>query len=321
MHHKSILTKSKLSRFVLLQKSIRNPYFQLAWEEGIALSMEEFGMDLGVRIWRNQRTLVLGISEKESQTIHPEVLADFRKFYDEIRSGARCNPRPQSPPRATALSPSEIPPQKRQPEVWIARRASGGGTVFQDVPGNLNFSLFVDISKRSELYPIQNSYDCLLGIVRSALARQNCHCETAGKSDISIHSSDGSLKKISGNAQFRKKKIIVQHGTLILDPELFRAVELYQLHPPEEPDYRRKRSHADFLTHVPSPISEEQFAWDLLGGLTSNHACVGGGQGDGVSTGFPAHSSIRPFLSASLRKARALEVSKYSTTDWIFRSG
>jgi len=240
-----------LGYFLFNQTSIRDPYTQIAWEEALALSMRKFGIKYGIRIWRNLPTLVLGIGEKENQTIENSYLHNFQiEFEARLRKELESNPCHKKFPNLKS--------------VWIARRASGGGTVFQNSTSNLNFSLFLDIADKPELYPVQNSYNFLLGIAVQALAKQGIISFSAGKSDLSIEMPDKTLRKISGNAQFRKKDIIVQHGTLILDESLFTEVERYQLHPPEEPEYRAKRTHRDFLAAIQSPLNDLQFGIDML---------------------------------------------------------
>lgn len=302
-----------MSSFFITQKNLRDPYFQLAWEEALALEMPNWGIQWGVRIWRNQKTIVLGISEKESLTIQKHAIDDFKKKFPIWKQG---------------MQNSENRHDRIRKDTFIARRASGGGTVFHDWPGNLNFSLFVDISKKPELYPIPKSYEVLLGIVRNALAKQGCIATTAGKSDISIYSQDGSLKKISGNAQFRKKHTIVQHGTLILDPLLFQKVESFQLHPPEEPNYRMKRSHREFLTHIKTQLDENRLALDI--GLELESIFLPDSDGhsnpdksignENPLSNFPdKNPGFFSFLKASIRRANQLRVQKYATQDWIFR--
>ncbi|MCC5814809.1 MAG: lipoate--protein ligase family protein [Leptospira sp.] len=287
------------SSFLICQDSLRDPYFQLAWEEALALSMQEFDMKLGVRIWKTFRTIVLGISEKEFETIEKNTLEEFNNFFPTYQI-------------SFINQKSKLNVKEKREQLLIARRASGGGTVFHDHPGNLNFSLFVDISNNSELYPIKKSYDVLLGIARDALAEQAIIATTAGKSDISVKMEDGVLKKISGNAQFRKKNVIVQHGTLILSPALFDQVEKIQLHPPEEPEYRNKRSHREFLTSIDKPLDEKKYASSMLMKLK---------QYLGVTEAKSNHTytETTSFIKQSLRKAKELKEGKYSDLKWILK--
>jgi lipoate-protein ligase A len=70
--------------------------------------------------------------------------------------------------------------------------------------------------------------------------------EFAGTSDLAW---DG--RKVSGNAQQRKARHVLHHGTLLYGFDL-PAVARY-LNPPErEPPYRAGRPHADFVTNLPT---------------------------------------------------------------------
>jgi lipoate-protein ligase A len=71
--------------------------------------------------------------------------------------------------------------------------------------------------------------------------------EVRGHTDLAI----GGLK-FSGNAQRRRKRFLLFHGTFLLDFDLG-AVEKYLRLPSKQPDYRRNRSHADFLTNLGVP--------------------------------------------------------------------
>lgn len=216
---------------------IRSPYSNLAIEEAIALNLTKHNMIGGIRLWKNPPTIVLGLSENPELTIVPKVISDFRSY---MTSG-KLNKYP-----------------KDNQNVLLARRASGGGTVFQNPTGNINYSIYVNLEKRKELFAVKDSYQILLGLVTSALDKQQVNAGSHGKSDITV-SEDGVLKKISGNAQFRKKNCIVQHGTLILEEALITNVSGLLLHPPEEPEYRKARKHRDFLTSLPSSFDTDAF--------------------------------------------------------------
>lgn len=92
--------------------------------------------------------------------------------------------------------------------VPLARRISGGGTVYHDA-GNLNYCVIVD---RRE-YREQQAYDLVL----RALGRFGIKAEKTGKSNLSL---DG--LKFSGNAFCFRKGRALHHGTLLLDTDLER---------------------------------------------------------------------------------------------------
>src|SRR5688500_9592021 len=62
-------------------------------------------------------------------------------------------------------------------------------------------------------------------------------------------------RKFSGNAQRRKRTHLLFHGTFLLDFDL-RLIERYLRPPLRQPDYRRDRSHLDFL--CPVKLSREE---------------------------------------------------------------
>jgi lipoate---protein ligase len=67
---------------------------------------------------------------------------------------------------------------------------------------------------------------------------------TNGISDLAIGN-----KKIAGTSMFRKKHLLVYQGSLLVDPNLDLIFSLLK-HPSKEPDYRRGRSHEEFLTSL-----------------------------------------------------------------------
>jgi lipoate-protein ligase A len=87
--------------------------------------------------------------------------------------------------------------------VPLARRISGGGTVYHDA-GNLNYSIIVDRAK----YRKDQAYEMVL----QALKTFGIDAEKSGKSNLSV---DG--RKFSGNAFCFRKGRVLHHGTLLLD--------------------------------------------------------------------------------------------------------
>ncbi len=259
-----------------------SPYFNLALEEAIAINLIEFGYSGAVRFWTNHNTIVLGISDSVSKNISPEKISTFNQEYPRLQNSR----------------------QFQENSIYITRRASGGGTVFHDEAFNLNYSLFASTKEKKELYPVKESYNQLLGLVTKSLAKQNILADSAGKSDIAIE-TNGVLKKISGNAQFRKRDCIVQHGTMILDLKIIESVLENLSHPPEEPEYRKNRKHSDFLTSLPKEFSVPKFKLDLLEIFQE-------------FIGNPVISSDRKFLRQVFRDAKRLMSEKYANIEFIF---
>jgi len=94
-------------------------------------------------------------------------------------------------------------------KIKVARRLSGGGTVFHD-PGNLNFTFMKKVEKIEEV-----NYKLFLAPVKAALEKLGLEIGSSKRDDLLI---DG--KKISGNAQHVFRKRVLHHGTLLFDSHL-----------------------------------------------------------------------------------------------------
>lgn len=132
--------------------------------------------------------------------------------------------------------------------VPIVRRASGGGTVLLG-PGCLCFSLVLRYDRAPRLNEIPASNRYTLGRVLNAL-KSIAPAAVEGSSDLAV---DG--VKFSGNAQQRKRRFFLHHGTLLCGADL-RLVSRY-LNPPErQPEYRRNRPHTEFVTNLAARAEE-----------------------------------------------------------------
>ena len=100
--------------------------------------------------------------------------------------------------------------------VWMARRQSGGGTVYQD-EGNLNFSFFGDIK-----YLSKNLH---LSLVKKALRPFGITLTQNQKFDL-ILCKKGCHFKVSGNAFKQTKGRFLHHGTLLINTNLKNLEEL-----------------------------------------------------------------------------------------------
>jgi lipoate-protein ligase A len=78
---------------------------------------------------------------------------------------------------------------------------------------------------------------------------QNAECkiQIEGCTDLALNGF-----KFSGNAQRRKKRFLLFHGTFLLNFDLAQ-IEKFLSQPARQPDYRRNRSHRDFLRNFAVP--------------------------------------------------------------------
>jgi len=128
--------------------------------------------------------------------------------------------------------------------ISIFRRCSGGGTVLQG-PGCLNYSLILPIQAAGHSRSISETNRFIMERHRAALARMRkepVHIE--GHTDLALGG-----RKFSGNAQRRKRRALIFHGTFLLHFNL-EQIETFLRPPSKHPEYRRSRPHTAFLTNL-----------------------------------------------------------------------
>lgn len=123
----------------------------------------------------------------------------------------------------------------------VLRRFSGGGTVLQG-PGCMNYTLVVSNAQAGN---IAAAYALVLQRHRWIAELLAMGVEVRGGSDLTVSS-----RKVSGNAQHRKRRFTLVHGTFLLQLDLALMEQVLPM-PSKEPAYREQRSHADFLMNLP----------------------------------------------------------------------
>jgi lipoate-protein ligase A len=121
--------------------------------------------------------------------------------------------------------------------VEVLKRCTGGGTVLQ-TGGVLNYSLVMPAPDHLNL---KAGFRQGADVVCAILAAFGIAGAPEGTSDVAVGD-----RKISGNAQARRWKAVLVHGTLLVDFD-FDLAEKVLCHPLREPEYRHGRGHRDFL--------------------------------------------------------------------------
>jgi lipoate---protein ligase len=176
----------------------------------------------------------------------------------------------------------------------ILRRSSGGGTVLQG-PGCINYSVVLPIESWPELASITGANRLIMEGVRDALAP-----ELSGKLEIKGHTDltlDG--LKFSGNAQRRKRRCLLFHGSILVDFDLeliSRTLKLPQI----QPDYRSNRAHGEFIRNL--GVSRERITAALQAAWTVKEE---------TDSELPGEIE---------KRMRDLVKSKYGNDDWNRRS-
>ena len=144
----------------------------------------------------------------------------------------------------------------------ILRRCTGGGAVLQG-PGCLNYSLLLNFERQPALQTITGTNCFIMQRHQAALAALlGAPVTVRGHTDLAL----GELK-FSGNAQRRKRRFLLFHGTFLLGLDAGLMEEVLRS-PSRQPDYRRNRSHARFVTQInatPEAIKAAlRNAWDAI---------------------------------------------------------
>jgi lipoate---protein ligase len=170
-------------------------------------------------------------------------------------------------------------------EIPVLRRCTGGGAVLQG-PGCLNYTLILRIPKTGPLAHLTSTNRFVMEHHRDALATtlQTCGSgisfdrlrtgSTANPSVVAVRGTTDLVigeRKFSGNAQRRKRRCLIFHGTFLHHFNLA-LVEKYLLMPARQPDYRHNRAHNEFLTNIPLEPRQVREAlvhcWDADAALT-----------------------------------------------------
>ncbi|MCB0733120.1 MAG: lipoate--protein ligase [Flavobacteriales bacterium] len=98
--------------------------------------------------------------------------------------------------------------------VHVARRLSGGGTVFHG-SGNINFCFIRTLQEDEPLVDFKRNLEPVILFLRSL----GLPAEFSGRNDLLIHGF-----KISGNAEhvYQRKRRLIHHGTLLFHANLHR---------------------------------------------------------------------------------------------------
>ena len=172
----------------------------------------------------------------------------------------------------------------------ILRRCSGGGAVLQG-PGCLNYTLILRIAEDGPLGAIGTANRFIMERNRAALADLAfpSEIEVRGHTDLAIRGL-----KFSGNAQRRKKRFLLFHGTFLLQFDLSLVEKLLPL-PSRQPEYRGNRTHRDFLANFPAPRAAVKLA---------------------LEKAWNAFDPLEPFPRDPIA---LLSRDKYATTAWNFK--
>lgn len=125
--------------------------------------------------------------------------------------------------------------------VWVYKRPSGGETVILS-PNTLVLAIKSTLDKFSN--PNRHFRYFNQKIIQGLESLEIKGLSTRGISDIALEK-----KKILGSSIYRKRNVLFYHAVLNVS-EPVETIERYIKHPTKEPDYRKGRSHKEFVTSL-----------------------------------------------------------------------
>ncbi|MGQ7870115.1 lipoate--protein ligase [Sunxiuqinia sp. sy24] len=179
-------------------------------------------------------------------------------------------------------------------KIKIARRISGGGTVFHD-PGNLNFTFIKTVDRIDQV-----NFKIFTQPIVAVLKNLGLDAYSTGRNDLLL---DG--KKISGNAEHVYKKRVLHHGTLLFNSELsqLRNALKVDLSRFEDKAVQSNRSEVtNIANYLSQPMEVHLFANFIF---------------EGIRESLPAQR-VYQFSEEDLQAIQKLRDEKYTTWDWIY---
>ena len=132
----------------------------------------------------------------------------------------------------------------KEKEIKVARRISGGGTVFHDL-GNLNFT-FIVTGEDGHLVDFRRFTKPILEVLK----KLGVEAKFEGKNDLTIGG-----KKFSGNAEHVWKKRTLHHGTILFSSHISDLSKALKVNPLKFTD-KAVKSNRSRVTNVSEHLSE-----------------------------------------------------------------
>jgi len=173
-------------------------------------------------------------------------------------------------------------------QIDVVRRCSGGQSIVTG-PGCLMYAVVLDYRKRPGLRMLDKAHEFVMQNMQVALQSLNVETEMQGTSDLTFEG-----RKFSGNALRCKRNWLVYHGTMLCDFDVELIAKCLG-DPIRQPEYRKQRSHREFLTQL--PVATDELSQAII----------------------KQWAAVEPLESWPVEMTSALVKEKYLQRDWIFK--
>jgi lipoyltransferase/lipoate-protein ligase len=185
--------------------------------------------------------------------------------------------------------------------VDVIRRMTGGGAVYHAYDGEVTYSVIVNEDHPRIPKDIIKSYELICGGVVDGLRSLSIDAEFRPVNDIDVKG-----KKISGNAQTRRRGVVVQHGTVLVDTDIRTMFTVLKVSKEKISD-KLIKSVEDRVTTIRRETGQKIGFEEVTQALKESFPKV-----LGVQTHEGGLSEEEKTLAERLREE------KYSTREWIF---
>jgi len=182
----------------------------------------------------------------------------------------------------------------REHNIKLARRISGGGTVYQDL-NNLNFSFIHNCANLEKI-----NFTKFTNPILVALREMGLDVSFSGRNDLLVDS-----KKISGNAMHIFKTRVLSHGTLLFNTDLNQLSAVLKNQPQKYIDRSIKSVRSkvtNISNYLESPKTIVEFRQTLFQIITNKYT----------------NPNFKPITNQEADLINQISRSKFETWEWIY---
>lgn len=179
-------------------------------------------------------------------------------------------------------------------KIKVARRISGGGTVFHD-PGNLNFTFIKNTEEIDQI-----NFKLFTQPIVEAMQKLGLDAYSSGRNDLLLGG-----KKISGNAEHVYKKRVLHHGTLLFSSQLQKlnnALKVDQSRFEDKAVQSNRSEVTNIAGYLDREMNVQEFSDFIFEGIRKSYT----------------NATVFQFSEEDEHATRKLRDEKYATWDWIY---